>query len=54
MTKINEEEIPAFINNNTNVILVGLKDSEGNIKLYSYKDNNYILYKEIFRKRCMI
>ena len=45
--KINEEEVPAFINNNTNVILVGLKDSEGNIKLYSYKDNTYILYKEI-------
>ncbi len=45
--KINEEEVPAFINEATSTTLVGLKDSEGNIKLYSYKNDEYKLYKEL-------
>ena len=45
--KIDEEEdIPAFFNKTTNTTLVGLKDSEGNVELYEYKDDNYTLYKE--------
>ena len=43
---IDEEEIPAFENKATNTTLVGLKDEEGNIALYIYKDGNYKLYEE--------
>lgn len=47
-TIINEEEIPAFYSDFTKFTLVGLKDQEGNIKLYIYdeKNNSYILYNE--------
>ena len=41
-----EEKIPAFENKATNTTLVGLKDTDGNIELYEYKDDNYKLYKE--------
>lgn len=44
--KINNEDVPAFINNITNTTLVGLKDSEGNISLYILKDDKYTLYTE--------
>lgn len=44
--KINEEEVPAFVNNVTNTTLVGLKDSDGNIELYSYLNDTYTLYRE--------
>ncbi|MBO5375856.1 MAG: cadherin-like beta sandwich domain-containing protein [Bacilli bacterium] len=44
--KINEEEVPAFINEVTKTTLVGLKDSEGNIDLYKYENDNYLPYKE--------
>lgn len=46
---INDFEIPAYKNDNTNLILVGLKDSDGNISLYIYnKDKNeYKEYHEI-------
>ena len=46
---INGFEIPAYKNNNTNLVLVGLKDEEGNISLYIYnKDKNeYQEYNEI-------
>lgn len=44
--KIDEEEVPAFINEVTNTTLVGLKDKDGKIDLYIYKDGNYTLYKE--------
>lgn len=44
--KINNEDVPAFINNITNTTLVGLKDSEGNISLYIQKDDKYTLYTE--------
>ena len=41
-----EEKIPAFENKATNTTLVGLKDSDGNIELYEYKDDNYKKYIE--------
>lgn len=46
---INDFEIPAYKNDNTNLVLVGLKDEEGNISLYIYnKDKNeYQEYNEI-------
>lgn len=46
---INDFEIPAYKNDNTNLFLVGLKDEEGNISLYIYnKDKNeYQEYNEI-------
>ena len=46
---INDFEIPAYKNDNTNLVLVGLKDEEGNISLFIYdKDKNeYQEYHEI-------
>lgn len=46
---INGFKIPAYKNDNTNLVLVGLKDEEGNISLYIYnKDKNeYQEYNEI-------
>lgn len=46
--KINDEEIPAYFGEVTGYTLVGLKDSEGNINLYTYNDddNSYKLYHE--------
>ena len=44
--KINDEEVPAFTNEALGMTLVGLKDDEGNVSLYSYKDESYMLYKE--------
>lgn len=46
---INGFEIPAYKNDNTKLVLVGLKDEEGNISLYIYnKDKNeYQEYNEI-------
>lgn len=46
---INGFEMPAYKNDNTNLVLVGLKDEEGNISLYIYnKDKNeYQEYNEI-------
>lgn len=47
--KINNEDVPAFENEVTKFILVGLKDSEGNIALYLYdsEKDTYTLYTEI-------
>lgn len=46
---INGFEIPAYKNDNTNLVLVGLKDEEGNISLYIYNidKNEYQEYNEI-------
>lgn len=46
---INGIEVPAFYSSITKLTLVGLKDTKGNLALYSYdKDNNtYTLYREI-------
>ena len=38
--KINDEEIPALENKNANIVLIGLKDEEGNITLYVYDEQN--------------
>ncbi|MDE5540187.1 MAG: cadherin-like beta sandwich domain-containing protein [Bacilli bacterium] len=38
---INGYEIPAFINRNIDITLVGLKDSAGNISLFSYGQGEY-------------
>ena len=48
-TTINNQEIPAFMSEITNFILVGLKDNEGNINLYIYdKDKNtFTKYTEL-------
>ena len=44
---INDFEIPAFINNNANITLVGLKDESGNIIYCEYKDNSYHKFNEM-------
>ena len=44
--KIGEDEVPGFYNKSTDTYLLGLKDEEGTIKLYVYKDEKYSLYKE--------
>ena len=46
--KINEFDIPALYNEITKITLIGLKDEEGNIKLYSYdtKTGKYQEYQE--------
>lgn len=47
--KINDFDIPAYKNDNTNLYLIGLKDSGGNISLFIYneKENKYQEYHEI-------
>lgn len=47
--KISNEDVPAFESEITGFILVGLKDSEGNIALYLYdtKKDSYSKYSEI-------
>ena len=44
--KINNEEVPAFSSDITKYTLIGVKDSDGNIKYCVYKDNTCTLYKE--------
>lgn len=44
--KIDQEDVPAFVNEKTNTTLVGLKDASGNIALYSYNNGNYSPYKD--------
>lgn len=45
---IDEKDVPAFYNEKTRVLLVGLKDPEGNTKLYIYdaSKNTYTIYRE--------
>jgi len=45
--KIGEFDIPAFYNESVDMYLVGLKDAEGKVGLYIYKDNDYKKYNEI-------
>lgn len=47
--KINEFDIPAYKNDYTNLVLVGLKDNDGNISLFIYDEvnNTYKVYNEI-------
>lgn len=44
---INGFTIPAFYSDITKLTLVGLKDNEGNVKLFVYKDGEYSEYREI-------
>lgn len=41
---INGVEVPAFRNEILNILLIAVKDSNGNLYFYEYKDNNYIKY----------
>lgn len=52
--KIGEEEVPGFYNKSTDTYLVGLKDEEGTITLYAYKDDKYSLYRELSFKSIII
>ncbi len=47
--KINDFDIPAYRNDHTKVVLIGLKDSEGNITLFKYDEstNKYSKYLEV-------
>ena len=49
VVQINSVDVPALYNDVTKVTLVGLKDKNGNIHLYSYdsSNGNYSEYKEI-------
>ena len=46
---IDDIEIPAYKNDNTNIVLVGLKDESGNVNLFMYDEDKkeYKEYKEI-------
>lgn len=44
---ISDVEIPGFYSDITKITLVGLKDIEGNIKLFVYNDGNYEEYNEL-------
>lgn len=46
---INDFEIPAYKNENTNIVLVGLKDTDGNISLFIYDESakEYKKYNEV-------
>jgi len=45
--KIGDNDIPAFYSEITKLTLVGLKNSEGLIKLFTYKDGKYEEYNEL-------
>lgn len=44
---INNYEIPGFINNEANITLVGLKNSEGTIELFEYDNGTYTYFNEM-------
>ena len=44
--KINEIDVPAYINEKANIIIVGLKDEQGDIKYAIYDNGKYKLYNE--------
>ena len=46
-TIVDDIEVPAFVSEITGYTLVGLKDLEGNIKLYIYENGTYKLYNQI-------
>ena len=47
-TKINDNDVPALLNEKANITLVGLKDEEGNTTLYIYneEENTYTKYNQ--------
>ena len=48
--KINDIDVPAFVSEITNFVLVGLKDEKGDINLYRYDESNYLPYNELKSK----
>ena len=44
---IGENEVPALYNESTKTYLVGLRNEDGDISLYIYKNNKYYKYKEL-------
>lgn len=48
-TKINDLEVPVFVNKKANIVLVGLKDKKGDINYYIYNktNNSFTKYKEL-------
>lgn len=44
---IGEEEVPGYYNSHTDFTLVGLRDEEGNSKLFLYQNGSYIPYQEL-------
>ncbi len=51
---INDCEISAFINNKAKITLVGLKDSEGKINLFTYDNGKYTPYQEMELKNYLL
>lgn len=51
---INDIEIPAFKNDKLKYTLVGLKDPNGKIDLFIYKDNKYTKYNEFVNNKTSI
>jgi hypothetical protein len=45
--KINDIDVPCFINDITKITLIALKDSEGNISYFKYDNGNYTKYIEL-------
>lgn len=43
---IQDTKIPAYINDNSNITIIGIKDSSGNIKYAIYDNGDYKLYNE--------
>lgn len=43
---IQDTKIPAYINDNLNITIIGIKDSSGNIKYATYDNGDYKLYNE--------
>jgi len=51
---INENEIPAFVNHNANITLVGLKDLNGNVGLFIYNNGSYSSFDEMNLKNYLL
>ena len=45
-TKINDHDVPTLFNEKANMTLVGLKDTNGNIKLFIYNNDTYTKYNQ--------
>ena len=52
--KIDDKEIPAFINEVSKYTLVGLKDEKGNISLFIYNDGKYSLFNDYITDKLTI
>ena len=45
-TTIGDIKVPSYTNEKSNIVIIGLKDSDGYVKYAVYKDNVYTLYNE--------